>query len=38
MLTDVLEQQYAKVDISESTNKNIQLLKEENTFTVVTGH
>ncbi len=38
VLVNALYKQYAQVDASESTEKNIALLGEENTFTVVTGH
>ncbi len=38
VLVEVLQEQYEEIDISEATKKNIELLKEENTFTVTTGH
>lgn len=37
-LVKVLTNQYQNTNSSELTQKNIQLLKEENTFTVTTGH
>jgi len=37
-LVDVLTQQYKGVDISAITKTNIQLLKNENCFTITTGH
>ncbi len=33
-----LENQYKKIDFSDLTLKNIQFLKETNTFTITTGH
>ena len=38
ILYNALIKQYKEVSISTVTNENIALLKEENTFTVVTGH
>lgn len=38
ILVDSLNNQYHNFVISEATSKNIQLLKEENTFTITTGH
>ncbi len=38
VLAGALERQYKGVDVSAKTRKNIALLKESNTFTVVTGH
>lgn len=38
VLKNALENQYKPFEISELTNKNIQLLEKNNTFTVVTGH
>lgn len=38
MLVQILEEQYRDVSISEETRKNIELLKEDSTFTVTTGH
>ena len=38
VLTDALIGQNAQITISEKTKKNLKALKEENTFTVVTGH
>jgi len=37
-LIEVLNDQYSKLEISESTRVNIDTLESENTFTVVTGH
>ena len=37
-LANVLNHQYNSLDISEKTQQNIDLLKEENTFTITTGH
>ena len=37
-LVSVLESQYAKIDCSAATSKNIQLLGKSDTFTVTTGH
>ncbi|MDX1762144.1 MAG: bacillithiol biosynthesis cysteine-adding enzyme BshC, partial [Christiangramia sp.] len=37
-LVEVLTDQYSQLDTSEKTAANISSLKEENTFTVVTGH
>lgn len=37
-LVAVLEEQYREFAVSDATKKNIDLLKEENTFTVTTGH
>lgn len=37
-LVQVLERQYKETKASEATLKNIRLLREENTFTVTTGH
>lgn len=38
ILASALEKQYYGVSISEATKTNIQLLREENTFTITTGH
>jgi len=38
VLVDSLTQQYASVEISEETKNNIQSLKNDNCFTVTTGH
>lgn len=37
-LVNVLQKQYASLQVSEETAKNIQLLGNNNSFTVVTGH
>lgn len=38
LLVEVLNQQYASIHPSVSVQKNINSLKEENTFTITTGH
>ena len=38
VLAKALEEQYIKVGASKKTKKNVVLLKEKTTFTVVTGH
>ena len=38
ILVSELENQYKKINISETTLKNIQFLKDTNTFTITTGH
>ena len=38
VLVQSLHNQYEGFSVTESTNQNINLLKEENTFTVTTGH
>ncbi len=38
VLNHVLQQQYKTMDISAATQKNIESLKEESTFTITTGH
>lgn len=38
ILVQSLEKQYSQLEVSEETRKNINLLKEDNTFTVTTGH
>jgi bacillithiol biosynthesis cysteine-adding enzyme BshC len=38
VLYNVLKQQYQHIDASQATQKNVALLKEQNTFTVTTGH
>ena len=37
-LVTVLKKQYQDIDTSESTLQNIDLLKENDTFTITTGH
>ena len=37
-LSTQLIQQYKQLDLSENLQKNIELIRSENTFTVVTGH
>jgi len=37
-LVDVLNLQYSKLETSKQTQKNIELLSQENTFTITTGH
>lgn len=38
ILVDSLKKQYQNIETSETTSNNIKLLKEENTFTITTGH
>lgn len=38
LLADVLTEQYGNLKISEKTRQNIELLRQDNTFTVTTGH
>ena len=38
VLSKVLRNQYSKIEISTQTKKNIDVLNEENTFTITTGH
>jgi bacillithiol biosynthesis cysteine-adding enzyme BshC len=38
ILVDSLKTQYKHIETSDSTAQNIELLKQENTFTVTTGH
>ncbi|QLE02405.1 bacillithiol biosynthesis cysteine-adding enzyme BshC [Galbibacter sp. BG1] len=38
VLAEVLEQQYSSIETSKTTLQHINNLKEENTFTIVTGH
>ncbi len=38
VLVNALENQYTSFSISQATQGNIELLKDENTFTIVTGH
>ena len=38
VLVEALENQYQTFEISEKTKQNIELLNQENTFTVTTGH
>ncbi|RZJ30831.1 MAG: bacillithiol biosynthesis cysteine-adding enzyme BshC [Flavobacterium sp.] len=37
-LVSVLEKQYAKIDVSDLTRRNINALRSDETFTVTTGH
>nr|WP_294787035.1 bacillithiol biosynthesis cysteine-adding enzyme BshC [uncultured Flavobacterium sp.] len=37
-LVETLQKQYQNIEVSESTQHNIALLKLENTFTITTGH
>lgn len=37
-LVEILSDQYAKIDISDKTRENIDLLRMDNTFTITTGH
>lgn len=38
VLHDALVEQYQDIDLSAATQQNIALLREENTFTITTGH
>jgi len=38
ILSNVLKEQYSALETSNSTAKNIELLKQRNTFTITTGH
>lgn len=38
VLVSVLKEQYQNLAVSELTNQNIEALKEQNTFTITTGH
>lgn len=38
VLVSELKKQYLKIDASESTTQNIESLKNDNTFTITTGH
>jgi bacillithiol biosynthesis cysteine-adding enzyme BshC len=38
LLSNVLEKQYAEVNSPEPVSRNISLLRDDNTYTVVTGH
>lgn len=38
ILANALQKQYSKSQLSEGTQNNINLLKDEKTFTIVTGH
>jgi len=38
ILVEVLQKQYQEIDTSEVTTKNIELLQQQNTFTITTGH
>ena len=35
---DDLKSQYEGIEVLESVNKNLELLKSENTYTITTGH
>ena len=37
-LLEVLQDQYSKLEISGKTTENLEFLRSENTFTVITGH
>lgn len=37
-IVSVLKSHYQNIDTSSATNRNIEVLKQENTFTVTTGH
>ena len=37
-MVDALQKQYASFKISEKTSENIELLKQQNTYTISTGH
>lgn len=37
-LVNALKNQYKDFNVSEKTNENIELLKQQNTFTITTGH
>jgi bacillithiol biosynthesis cysteine-adding enzyme BshC len=37
-LVDALKKQYKSFEVSEKTAENIELLKQQNTFTITTGH
>jgi bacillithiol biosynthesis cysteine-adding enzyme BshC len=38
ILVDSLKEQYAQIETSDTTAQNIESLKQENTFTITTGH
>lgn len=38
VLVSVLKEHYQNISVSELTNQNIEALKEQNTFTITTGH
>ncbi len=38
ILAEALSEQYSDITLSKKTKENLGLLKEENTFTIVTGH
>ena len=38
LLVDALDDQYQGVEVSEATRRNIDSLKDQNTFTITTGH
>lgn len=38
ILVDSLKEQYAQIETSDTTAQNIEALKQENTFTITTGH
>ena len=38
VLVNVLQKQYKALDTSEATAKNVDLLQQQNTFTITTGH
>jgi len=38
ILVERLESQYSEIENRENVNKNLELLKKENTFTITTGH
>jgi len=38
LLVDTLSKQYVDIDTTDALKKNIALLKEENTFTIITAH
>ena len=38
LLVEVIEDQYSQLNVHESVNKNIKLLKNDNCFTIVTAH
>ena len=38
VLADVLQEQYAAVEMTKAVSNNLELLAKENTFTITTGH
>lgn len=38
VLSEVIQQQYAKLDTTDSVKNNLSALKNDNTFTITTGH